>query len=165
MNDKPKVVRGPRKTSSRSKGWFKKPDQSARLKALWADPEYRDRMTKHLHEIRGNRVGVPDGVRKRTVTRLKKKAEKAADRFIQMLKNEGDLPQVTVPDTEAGMAEAALKEAFMLAVLPGDKKIKISAINTVLNFTKEKPASKSKVTIDTAEDWLKAAQDDMKNHD
>lgn len=164
MTKRPKTG-GKRKTSSRSKGWCKRPDQAARLKALWADPEYRERMKKQLDDIRGDRTGVPDGTRKRTITRLKKKAEKAADRFIQMLKDEGDLPEVTVPDTEAGMAEAALKEAFMLAVLPGDKKIKISAINTVLNFTKAKPESKSKVTIDTAEDWLKAAQDDMKNNE
>jgi hypothetical protein len=154
-----------RKTSSRSKGWFKRPDQAARLKALWADPEYRERMTKQLADNTGSRTGVPDGMRKRTITRIKKKAEQAADRFIQMLKDEGDLPLVTVPDTEAGMAEAALKQAFLLAVLPGDKKVQISAINTVLNFTKAKPESKSKVTVESAEDWLKAAQEDMKNSD
>jgi hypothetical protein len=163
MNDKPKVVRGPRKTSSRSKGWFKKPDQSARLKALWADPAYREKMTACLDANRGSRVGVPDGTRKRTFERLKKKAVKAADRFIEMLEKNDEL--INVPDTDIEMAKSALKEAYLLAVLPGDKKIRMAAINTVLSYTKAKPESKSKVTIDSAEDWLKAAQEDMKNND
>lgn len=129
------------------------------MKEQWADPEYRARMTEHLNKIRGSRVGTPDGVRKRDMIKLERKAERKARKFIQMLKDEGEF---IVPTTETGMAEATLKEAFKLAILPGDKKIKLQAINTVLNFTKAKPESKSKVTIDTAEDWLKAAQEEMK---
>lgn len=157
-----------RKTSSRFKGWFKRPDLAETMKARWADPEYREKMTKvHAENAERRktdpnytRAGVPDGMRKRTAKRLWAKAGQAADRFIQMLKDEGDLPQV--PSTEEGMAEAALKEAFKLAIVPGDQKIKLAAIRTVLDFTKSKPESKSKVTIDTAEDWLKAAEAEMK---
>jgi hypothetical protein len=161
-----------RKTSSRSKGWFKRPDQSEKLKARWADPAYREKMAKVHADIAERRkadpnytrAGVPDGMRKRTAKRLWAKAEEAADRYIQMLKDEGDLPEVSVPGTEEGMAEAALKEAFKLAIVPGDQKIKLAAIRTVLDFTKSKPESKSKVTIDTAEDWLKAAEAEMKTN-
>jgi hypothetical protein len=42
----------------------------------------------------------------------------------------------------------------VLAVGPSDQKIKIQAINTVLNFTKSKPESKSKLTLNKAEDFL-----------
>jgi hypothetical protein len=159
-----------RKTSSRFKGWFKRPDLAEKMKAKWADPEYREKMKKVHAAIAERRktdpnctrAGVPDGMRRRTAKRMWAKAEEAADRFIQMLKDEGDLPQVTVPGTDEGMAEAALKEAFKLAVVPGDQKVRLAAIRTVLDFTKSKPESKSKVTIDTAEDWLKAAEADMK---
>jgi hypothetical protein len=42
----------------------------------------------------------------------------------------------------------------VLAVGPVDRKIQIQAINTVLNFTKSKPESKSKLTLNKAEDFL-----------
>lgn len=171
----PKAARKPpRKTSARSKGWWKRPDQAAALKARWADPEYREKMLavcKRTAELRTThpekyaRTGVPDGMRRRTAKRLWAKADKAADRFIQMLKDEGDLPEVTTPDTDAGMAEAALKEAFRLAVVPGDLKIKTANIRTILEYTKSKPESKSKVTVNTTEEWLKAAQEEMKTSD
>jgi hypothetical protein len=70
-----------------------------------------------------------------------------------------------VPDSDEAMAKAALKEAFTLAIVPGDLKIKMANIRTVLDFTKSKPESKSKVTVETAEDWLKAAKADMENND
>jgi hypothetical protein len=59
-----------------------------------------------------------------------------------------------IPTDDAGKAEAALREAFVLAVGPTDQKIKIQAINTVLNFTKSKPEAKSKLTLDKSEDFL-----------
>jgi hypothetical protein len=164
---KPKAARKPRKKSSRSKGWFKRPDLAAAMKARWADPEYREKMRlrdinreamRASDPVKFSRTGVPNGMRRRTAKRLWAKAEQAADRFIKMLEDEGDLPQITVPDSDDGMAKEALKEAFKLAIVPGDLKIKMAAIRTVLDFTKSKPESKSKVTVQTAEDWLKAAQ-------
>ena len=56
-----------------------------------------------------------------------------------------------LPSTDTGKAEAALREAFVLAVGPSEQKIKIQAINTVLNFTKSKPETKSKLTLTKAE--------------
>ena len=159
MNDKPKVVRAPRKKSSRTKGLFTRPDLAERQRERWADPEYRAKMLDVLAKNKGNRVGTPDGVRKRDMIKLERKAERKARKFIQMLKDEGEF---IVPTSDTAMAEAALKEAFKLAILPGDKKIKLAAMNTVLQYTKAKPESKSKVTLETAEDWLKAAQADMK---
>lgn len=141
------------------------------MKQRWQDPEYRAKMderNKRVAEMRKldpekfSRTGVPDGMRRRTAKRMWAKADKAADRFIQMLKDNGDLPEVAVPDYDAGMAEAALKEAFKLAVVPGDLKIKTANIRTILEWTKSKPESKSKVTVSTAEDWLKAAQEEMR---
>mgnify|MGYP005812441895 CR=1 FL=1 len=71
---------------------------------------------------------------------------------------------IHVPTDDAGKAEAALREAFVLAVGPTDQKIKIQAINTVLNFTKSKPESKSKLTLDKAEDFLAEVARDLKSN-
>jgi len=74
-----------------------------------------------------------------------------------------DKPQLVIPDTDAGKAEVLLREAFIMGASPGDKKVRLAAINTVLNFTKSKPESKSKVTLDRAEDFLAAVADDLKS--
>lgn len=123
---------------------------------------------RKLDPARFNRNGVPDGMRRAQAEPLWAKARALADKFIGIMKEQGELPSdevvevtedgvtqyVTVPGSDGGKAEAALKEAFVLAVGPSDQKIKIQAINTVLNFTKSKPEAKSKLTLNRAEDFL-----------
>ena len=113
------------------------------------------------------RNGVPNGMRKRDSDKLWARANELADRFIKIMKDKGERPDeivsvdvvdengevtktvpVAVPQTDTGKAEAALREAFVLAVGPSTQNIKIQAINTVLNFTKSKPESKTKLTVD-----------------
>jgi hypothetical protein len=137
---------------------------SARLKELWADPVWvaekqQARLDKFIAQKRAGmhtRSGVPTGFTKETIQPHWDRAGELADRFIAIMKDQGELPEVAVPDSDAGKAEAALREAFVLAVGPSDQKIKIQAINTVLNFTKSKPESKSKLTLNKAEDFLDA---------
>jgi hypothetical protein len=148
------------------------------MKELWSTPEYRaktqanlDRFAEAKRAGKHTRAGIPTGFTKETVAPLWARARELADRFIQIMKDQGELPDetvvvvtedgsetVSVPATDTGKAEAALKEAFVLAVGPSDQKIKIQAINTVLNFTKSKPESKSKLTLNKAEDFLDAIQ-------
>jgi hypothetical protein len=123
---------------------------------------------RKLNPHKYNRAGVPDGMRKRDAVPLWEQANKLADRFINIMKDVGELPkdevvvvtvgdehhEVSVPTNDSGKAEAALREAFVLAVGPSTQQIKIQAINTVLNFTKSKPESKSKLTLNKAEDFL-----------
>jgi hypothetical protein len=150
-----------------------RPDISALKKAQWEDPEFRARhaaamVASHKADpTKHSRLGVPKGHTRETVAPLWERARELADRFIQIMKDKGELPDekvevvtedgvetVMVPATDNGKAEAALKECFVLAVGPSDQKIKIQAINTVLNFTKSKPESKSKLTLNKAEDFL-----------
>jgi hypothetical protein len=135
------------------------------MKARWQDPEFRERMRKRdaavvadrkVNPAKYSRSGIPTGYTRETIKPYWDRAHELADRFIQIMKDQGELPEVVVPDTDAGKAEAALREAFVLAVGPSDQKIKIQAINTVLNFTKSKPESKSKLTLNKAEDFLDA---------
>jgi hypothetical protein len=90
---------------------------------------------------------------------MKDKGELPADEVV-VVHNGDDVSEVRVPSSDNGKAEAALKEAFVLAVGPSDQKIKIQAINTVLNFTKSKPESKSKLTLNKAEDFLDSIMND-----
>jgi hypothetical protein len=90
---------------------------------------------------------------------MEDKGEIPTDEVVQVVTAVG-VENVTVPGTEAGMAKAALKQAFVLAVGPVDRKIQIQAINTVLNFTKSKPESKSKLTLNKAEDFLDSILND-----
>ncbi|WP_316235065.1 MULTISPECIES: hypothetical protein [unclassified Bradyrhizobium] len=162
-----------RKKSPRGKGKRVISAASARLKELWQNPEFRERMRlrdeARIAAAKKNpenfwRRGVPDGMRKRDAVPLWKQAEELADRFIQIMKDQGELPDelvevttvdddgvketttLAVPVTDAGKAERALREAFVLAVGPSTQAVKIQAINTVLNFTKSKPESKVKLT-------------------
>lgn len=178
---KPSSQRPPRKKSPRNTG-TKKPGVSLSLKQKWQDPEFRERMrlrdVARIEAAKKNpekfyRRGVPDGMRKREADVLWARAEELADRFIKIMKDNGELPDevvevevrdkdgavtdtvlVPVPSTDTGKAEAALRKAFVLAVGPSTQQIQIQAINTVLNFTKSKPESKSKLTLDKAEDFL-----------
>jgi hypothetical protein len=176
-----KTVRGPRKKAPRTKGKRKISAASARLKELWQTPEFREKMRIRNEKIAADRKanpekysrsGIPDGMRRAQAAPLWERARSLADRFIQIMKDNGELPPedtfinedgevCVVPNSDAGKAEAALREAFVLAVGPSDQKIKIQAINTVLNFTKSKPETKSKLTLNKAEDFLDEVAKDL----
>jgi hypothetical protein len=168
----------PRKKSKRSKGKRIISAASARLKELWQDPEFRARMVernRRTSELRKadpdkwKRTGTPDGMNRTKAAKLWKKAHKLADRFIAIMKDKGELPEddkvlvltedgaeevVTVPATDDGKATAALREAFVLAIGPSTQQTKMAAIRTVLEYTKSKPESRSKLTLNKAEDFL-----------
>ncbi len=121
-----------------------------------------------------SRAGIPTGMTRETVAPMWARARQLADRFINIMKEKGELPdnevilvqdgedvsEVCVPNSDTGKAEVALHEAFVLAIGPSDQKIKIQAINTVLAYTKSKPESRSKLTLNKAEDFLDAIEND-----
>jgi hypothetical protein len=165
----------------RGKGKWKAPGLSKRMKELWQTPEFREKMRlrnekvaelRKLDPAKFSRVGVPSGMNRAMAEPLWTRARQLADRFIQIMKDKGELSSeeavlddtldmyVEVPEGDSAKAEAALKEAFVLAIGPTDSKIKIQAINTVLNFTKSKPESRSKLTLNKAEDFLDAIAGD-----
>ncbi len=74
----------------------------------------------------------------------------------------GEIPEVVVPGSEAEMAKEVLREAYKDAVSPmTDKKVKATYQRLVLDFTKAKPESRSKLTLDKSEEWLAALEEDM----
>jgi hypothetical protein len=96
-----------------------------------------------------SRYGVPDGMRKAQAEPLNQAALESAKVTVSKLKAAGAL--VGADDR----AEAALTEAVKIMRAPGDKKVKLGAARLVLDFTKAKPANKTELTINAAEQWLK----------
>ncbi|MCK1278659.1 hypothetical protein IVB46_25880 [Bradyrhizobium sp. 61] len=166
----------PRNKSPRSKGAPRATQAtSSRLKELWATPEFRERM-KQRDQMRiksakrdptkFSRYGVPDGMRRAEATLAWAQANEHADRFIAALKQNGQIPEESftvvakagsnflIPTTDDGLAEVALREAFVLAVGPSTPQVKTQAINTVLTYTKAKPASRAKLLLGEVTDFL-----------
>jgi hypothetical protein len=111
---------------------------------------------RKLNPDKYTRSGIPHGHTRASVAPLWAKARKQADRFIQMITDEGLLPAVIVPDSDEEKGKLALHEACVLALGPGEKQAKLAALRTVLEYTRSKPESKSKMTLNTSEDFLAA---------
>lgn len=173
----------PRKKSARGKGAPRATQAtSSRLKELWATPEFRKKM-QHRDQARiaaakadptkFYRYGVPDGMRRAEAEHLWARANELADRFIEGLKEKGDIPDIEhpgtatedgtifIPETDEGKAEVALREAFVLAVGPSSPRVKTRAINTVLSFTMPRPARKTAQMLDQPEAFLDAIINDV----
>lgn len=131
------------------------------------------------------RIGIPDGWTRDRVTMQRVYDGIKADLLIDKMKAEGmvdetkpgdfevvkvlmdgQLVEVRIPKTEAGMAEAALREVVIGALSPLTRAdSKLGYARTVLEWTKPKPAATSNVNVNS-EDWLAAAlQDNASTYD
>jgi hypothetical protein len=95
----------------------------------------------------GRPAGVPHGYTKETIEPLRAKAKQEAERFVQIMSDNGEAP-------EDDFAKEALKTAVEVMRVPGETRERLAAARLVLDFTKQKPASKSDVTIGKAEGFL-----------
>jgi hypothetical protein len=152
-----------KKSPRKLKGCASKPSSSERWKALWADPVWRAKTTAAITAGNRNRdktkrisrIGVPDGMRAADAEEAWAQARALGEKFIKIMEDKGEVEKIVVPGSEEEMAKAALKEAFVMAVSPlSDAKTKNASIRTVLEWTKAKPESKSKLTVNKAEEWL-----------
>ncbi|MGY4367894.1 hypothetical protein ACVW1A_003959 [Bradyrhizobium sp. LB1.3] len=174
----------PRKKSLRTKGSPRATRAtSERLKELWATPEFRERMKQRDKDrIKGaksnsaafSRLGIPDGMKRSEALRLWTQADELADKFIVALKKTGEIPDDSdaatvlykgfrVPATDDGLAEGALRQAFVLAVGPTSPQVKAKALNIVLTYTRAKPAHKAKLLLGEVTEFLDAISND--NHE
>lgn len=153
-------------------------------KAAAANPETRKKKLAALAKATAARkgpprLGVPDGWTRETAEMQRVYDGIKADLLMDQMKAEGMVDatkpgdfeviivevagkpvEVRVPKTEAGMAEAALREAVIGALSPlTHSAAKPTYIKTVLEWTKPKPAATSNVNLNS-EDWLAAALQD-----
>lgn len=153
--------RSPRPT--RYRGRLKKPGVAEAQKKLWADPEYRAKMMEKRRlagEARrgfSGRLGVPDGMRKAEADKLNAQAAESAKQTMADLKQAG----VVVGIDAAG--EEAMLMTLQIMRAPGDKKVRLAAAKQILEWTRAKPATQSNVTVNAAEEWLKAVAAEEKN--
>lgn len=127
------------------------------MKLKWQDPVYRaerSEASRLAQEKRrgepGGRLGVPDGMRKAQADELNNEARESAKQTMADLEKAG----VLADDTDA--AKEALEATLTIMRSPGDKKVRLQAAGQVLAYTKSKPASKSELTVNKAEEWLAA---------
>jgi hypothetical protein len=112
------------------------------------------RKERALNPDKFSRSGIPHGHTRASVAPLWEEARRKADRFMQKMEDEGIVPVVVIPDSDEEKGKLALHEAAIMALGPGEKQAKLAAIRTVLEYTRSKPESKSKMTINTSEQWL-----------
>lgn len=127
--------------------------QSARVKALWADPLWA---FHQRNKIMGHHVpkGTPCGLNRVQAKVFWKQARFEASLTMNKLKEAG-----VIDDTDA-QANEALHTALSVMRMPLPAKEKLAAARLVLDFTKAKPAQKTELTVNAAEDWLQAVTQD-----
>jgi hypothetical protein len=128
---------------------------------------------RKLHPENYSRLGVPDGMRKAEAKELWAVARTKADEFMVALEAQGVVEastpgighnsQAMIPDTDEGIAKVALRELCALALGPGKERVKGTALNLLLKFTKPVPTLKTETTIQAvAHDWLLKASEAMR---
>jgi hypothetical protein len=129
-------------------GYHPHPGQSAAISACWADPVYRAKRaegTKRMCADRAanpdkySRVMIPNGMRRAEAMAAWEVAGMLADEAMRQLQARGDLPAVTVPDSDDALANQAIREAFKMALGPGSLGDKLDALRVVLRYTKALP--------------------------
>ena len=153
-----KDAKGPLpKHELKRRGRVKSPETTERNKKLWQDPEYRAKQAAARAEYHerlwgqpASYTGVPRGMRKREADPLNQQAKESAAVTMAELEKAGVL------DDADEQAKEALQTSIEIMRQPGDKKVRLQAARQVLEWTKAKPAAKSEVTVNKAEEWLAA---------
>ena len=94
----------------------------------------------------GRPRGVPDGYSKEQIEPIRAKVKTEAQKVVEIMAKEYDI--------EDEYAKAALETAVEVMRMVGDNRERVAAARLVLDFTKQKPASKSEVALSKAEDFL-----------
>lgn len=95
----------------------------------------------------GRPAGVPHGHTKETIAPLRDKAKEEAKRVVQYMEDNGE-------KFEDKYAKEAMESAVEIMRTEGGTRDRLAAARLVLDFTKQKPVTKSDVTVGKAEDFL-----------
>jgi len=106
----------------------------------------------------GRPLGSYDGVRKAERERINAAAKEYAKETIKIMQDKGILSGEDDP-----RAVEALDAALTTMRTPANQQTKLAAAKLILEYTKAKPASKSEVTVNKAEEWLAAITSEEKN--
>ena len=96
----------------------------------------------------GRKPGQPDGLTKDEFFAARDKAKAEAKIIVEIMSKENNI--------ENEYAKEALGTAVEVMRMPGNVSARLSAAKLVLEYTKEKPSTKSEVTVQRAEDFLES---------
>ena len=94
----------------------------------------------------GRPRGVPDGYRKEQIEPIRAEAKKEAERLVNIMADKFNI--------EDDYAKKALATAVEVMTVVGETRERLAAARLVLDFTKQKPASKNEIALSKAEDFL-----------
>jgi hypothetical protein len=159
-----KAIGAQRPSTAKYRKPHRRPNQAIAMKTRWADPAFRakqiasrQRIDRARHPERYSRAGVPNGMRKADAQALWDKATTLADAAMKRLEEQGVVERVVIPDTDDDIAKKALREAFTLALGPGNVRDRLAAARLVLTYTKPRP-----LTVADTQAFLTAHKDTEK---
>ena len=100
----------------------------------------------------GRPAGVPDGYRKHEIEPIRAEVKQESKKVVEIMSK-----QFGVEDE---YAKAALETAVEVMKMVGDNRERVAAARLVLDFCKQKPASKSELAVSKAEDFLASLAED-----
>lgn len=109
------------------------------LRAKWA---------KERKKSTGRPVGVPDGYRKQMIEPIREREKQNAKEIVSVMADKFGI--------EDNYATEALEAAVEILRVPGETRERLAAARLVLDFTKQKPASKNELSVSRAEQFLEA---------
>ena len=105
----------------------------------------------------GRPKGVPDGHRKHTIEPIRKQAREEAEKVVEVMTKK-------IP-VESDYAKEALTTAVEVMRSPDSTRDRLTAARLVLDFTKQKPATKSEMAISQAESFLEGLLQEEQQHE
>lgn len=108
----------------------------------------RQEWSRRKRKNGGRPRGVPDGFRKEEIEPIRAKIRKEATELVEIMAEKYEI--------ESEYAKEALTTAVEVMRVPGETRERLAAARLVLDFTKQKPASKAEVAVSKAEDFLAA---------
>jgi hypothetical protein len=136
----PKKGNGPQPQKAPKRNYFATLMQTPEGRAL------RKQWSTKPRQNGGRPKGVPDGYRKETIEPIRQKIKAEAKELVSIMAETYNI--------EDDYAKAALETAVEVMREPGNNRERVAAARLVLDFTKERPTSKSEVAISKAEDFL-----------
>lgn len=141
--------------------------RSEAMRRRYQDPAQREASRQRMLRMKaqgkmtGRPLGVWDGYTKEQCARIHEEAKAQAAKTIQAMKDKGMIAEGDDP-----RAVEALEAAITVLREPQSQGTKLQAAKLILEYTKSKPASETKVTVNKAEEWLAAiAEDDGSDED
>lgn len=127
------------------------------------DPAWREMMEEKIWgprrrgEIGPARHRIPDGYTKETAAVMFTEAAKKAEFILAKLKEKAVVDFSNLPTDDADRAELALKECLTIGVSDSATQYRIAALAQVLKYCRVAPERKSRITVESAEQWLAEA--------